>query len=208
MNSFLANLYGTGQDIGTNAEVEKLAEAQVIDEQLRSEGIDVNSLSGEDILKCAYALFGDESALVKSAQEEGEEEEEGEESEEKEESAEEKVAEADFLGRVMAHAYYQEKNLIEKQAGIKDSLKSIPGHIKSLPGKLGDKARRMRMSHQDAWLESQALGSGRLKAHMKGLANVAKEHPKTVAGLAGGAALAGGGGYAVSRKKKKNTQQS
>lgn len=200
MNAFLANLYGTGSEIGTNPEIEKLAEAQVIDEQLRSEGIDVNQLSGEDILKCAYALFGDESAIIKSAQEEGEEEEGKEEGEEEEESEEkeasEKLAEADFLGRVMAHSFYQEKQLIEKQAGIKD--KALSG-LEYVGGKVTPDAVMRRVVNRAA---SKAPG----KALPVAEANKLVKKVKRISGGAAGGVAAGGAGYGAYRalrKKKK-----
>jgi len=145
MNEFLAGIYNTREAIGASqdtSDVEKLAEAQLLDEALQAEGVDINRLPGDTILKLAHELFGDNSALVKSAAEEPppfekkEEEEKSEESEDEEvkqaalaelrarsqgqdESMEEKVAQADFLGRVMAHSYWNEKTAIEKTAGRK-----------------------------------------------------------------------------------------
>ena len=110
MNEFLAELYNTRETIGAGAgasDVEKLAEAQILDQMFEAEGIDVNQLPDETIVKVAHELFGANSALVKMAEEEEGEEHESKESpehekgEEEEESEEDKVAQADFLGRVM-----------------------------------------------------------------------------------------------------------
>jgi len=146
MNEFLAEIYNTRESIGApkdNSDVEKLAEAQLLDETLRAEGIDIDKLPGETILKLAHQLLGADSALVKSAQaeayqgketpaeeakEEEAKEEKGEEKPEGEKSAseetfEEKVAQADFLGRVMAHSYWNEKSTIEKNAAMPEAFK-------------------------------------------------------------------------------------
>jgi len=142
MDEFLATLYGTRETIGASApdtsDLDKLAEAQILDSMFQSEGINVDELPDATILKIAQEIFGDDSALVKSAQmppelkekmeeksegaahekKETKEEEKGEEAEEKEasETFEEKFAQADKLGRVMAHAFVQERASIEKQA--------------------------------------------------------------------------------------------
>jgi phosphoglycolate phosphatase-like HAD superfamily hydrolase len=135
MNKFLADLYGTASTVGAgfSDDTEKLAEAKLLDDFFKAEGIDVDKLSDDTIVKVAHQLFGADSAIVKTAGEvppqlaaeakkEGEttEEEKKEKKEgdkdDKNESEEEKVAQADFLGRVMAHAFHQEKTAIEKSA--------------------------------------------------------------------------------------------
>lgn len=132
MNKFLADLYGTAQTVGAgfSDDTEKLAEAKLLDDFFKAEGIDVDRLSDDTIVKVAHQLFGADSAIVKEAgemppqfkeKEEPGESEEGESAEEEKkeegkESDEEKVAQADFLGRVMAHAFHQEKTAIDKRA--------------------------------------------------------------------------------------------
>jgi hypothetical protein len=154
MNEFLADIYNTRESIGAtsadNSDVEKLAEAQLLDEALRAEGVDIDKLSGDTILKLAHQLLGDDSALVKAAAEEGKaheegesaEKEEGEEEEHKEgeksaseETFEEKVAQADFLGRVMAHSFRNEQVAIEKDAAVPAGLKKGWEAAKSGAGK-------------------------------------------------------------------------
>ena len=156
MNEFLSDMYNTRETIGAAApaqqeDYEKLAEAQLLDQALQAEGIDVEQLPPETILKVAYELFGENSALVKAAQAEGEggppppAEKKCETcgkspcecpaAEEKEamaraflakqaaaqagggeEDFNEKIAQADFLGRVMAHSFVQEQDSIAKEA--------------------------------------------------------------------------------------------
>jgi len=141
-------LYGTRETIGADAsdtsDQEKLAEAQVLDEMFRSEGINVDDIADQTILKLAHEIFGDNSALVKAAAE-GEMCSKCEKSmkdcscpkEEKaapppfakkeaaavaapaaaaDETFEEKFAQADKLGRVMAHAFVHENSEIQKRA--------------------------------------------------------------------------------------------
>jgi hypothetical protein len=127
MNEFLAEMYNTRESIGAEGsagDIEKMAEAQILSDELAAEGYDASQLPPETLMKVAYELWGEDSALVKAAQEdmeeeEGEKEEEGEgeeEGEKKEGSFEEKVAEADFLGRVMAHSFVNEQSSMEKEA--------------------------------------------------------------------------------------------
>lgn len=146
MNEFLAEMYNTRENIGTSDgsadDVEKLAEAQILSDELAAEGYDAGQLPAETLMKIAYELWGDDSALVKAAQdeEEGEEEEgeeeAGEEDETKEGSFEEKVAEADFLGRVMAHSFVNEQTEMDKEAAgiwsaVKETGKQVGSKIKS-----------------------------------------------------------------------------
>jgi hypothetical protein len=136
MDTFLAELYGTNQDIGASSggeDVQKLAEARILGELCESEKINVDELEAPTIVKLAQELFGDESALAKAAQEGepppppkakeakkcekcGEEDCKCPAAKEASESFEEKMAMADRAGRVMAHAFWQEKGLIEKTA--------------------------------------------------------------------------------------------
>jgi len=140
MDPFLAQMYGTAETVGavpSADDIEKLAQAKFIDSLAQAEeGVTYDDLPPEVIVKVAHDIFGD-SSLLKTAEDveeakpekkdeappkkmeakEEEDEEEEEESEEAKEAAlQEKIAEADFLGRVMAHANVQEHAIIEKQA--------------------------------------------------------------------------------------------
>ena len=143
MNEFLADMYNTRESIGASEgsadDVEKLAEAKILSEELAAEGYDASQLPSETLMKVAYELWGENSALVKSAmeeekKEEGEEEEAEEEGEKKEGSFEEKVAEADFLGRVMAHSFVNEQAAMDKEASIGQAAKNW-GQLAAFGGK-------------------------------------------------------------------------
>jgi hypothetical protein len=129
MDEYLAQLYGTAGD-ESDEDMDKVAEAELFAKLAADEGIDLNQLSDEQIVELYNVTFQKEA--------EGEEEEEKKESpfppkkkeEEKKAAAEaelmqtkeaqEKFAEADYMGRIMAHAYVQELNKI---AGVKDMLR-------------------------------------------------------------------------------------
>jgi hypothetical protein len=193
MNEFLAEMYGTRETIGASSnsgDVEKLAEAQLLDEALQNEGIDINTLSGEQIVKVAHTLFGDDSALVKAAAEgdkegpgadetqaheeaEGEKKADGDEDEvdedgnpKKKEAMAEKIAEADFLGRTMAHAFVNEQAQIEKDAGLKDKAVAAGNWVKETATKAGksvaDKASRSVKSYHRGAIEDI---KGAVKGH-------------------------------------------
>lgn len=246
MNEFLAEMYGTREVIGAaparSSDVEKLAEAQLLDEALRAEGYDVDQLPADAIVKVAYELFGDDSALVKAAaegeeskeekEEEGEKESEGHEGEETEaeekkeeakeasaETFEEKLAQADLLGRAMAHSFIQEQDNIMKEAGPRDWAKGVAGTFKQMRGlpEAGAAGPARAGKLRAAWETAKAHGpvakvksmkesfqKGRAAAggaegweiqkatgRFGGTKRLVKEHPKTIAGLAAGGAAYG-----------------
>lgn len=142
MNPFLAELYNTAENIGSTKvaasdENEKLAQAYVLDQMLQNEGLSIDQLSAQDIVKVATEIFGSNSPLVKQAEEgmppavaEEKKEEKEESEEEKEKEAREKLAEADFLGRAMAHAYVDELRGIEKKASAEKA--GVPNSFSQL----------------------------------------------------------------------------
>lgn len=116
MNELLAQAYGTTGNIEKNAsavgveETEKTAEAALLEELEKvaaAEGIDLNEFDDNDIVEIiTEALGGEEVEKTAAAQEEVADEE-----------GQEKLAEADFLGRTMAHAFYDELTSIQ-QGGL------------------------------------------------------------------------------------------
>lgn len=214
MNEFLAEMYGTRETIGAGSadDVEKLAEAQILSEELAAEGYDASQLPDETLMKVAYELWGEDSALVKAAQEdmEEEDEEEGEEEGEKKEgSFETKVAEADFLGRVMAHSFVNEQSELDKEAGkaeaIRAGLGKALGAVKGSPKALADKYRAMKTSYGRGKYFQGNTKTMKIPSTKAGLKRLYKEHKKTLIG--GGAGLVGAAGLgtaaALSGGKKK-----
>lgn len=188
MDAQLAAIYGTGQpEAFDEADLQKTAAAELLVKLAEEQNIDLNQYSDEEIGELVGELMG------KTAQEEAapaappfppkkEEKEEEKKEEEKEEEKKEKVAEADFLGRVMAHAYVQELGNIEKEAGAKSKvLGFLKGQAKNVKeGVTG-------------W-EAAGRGGGKI-----GLGKL--ERAKKLAPAAA-AALAAGGGTAAAMKKK------
>lgn len=198
MNEELANYYGTLENLGidktaSDFQLEKMAEAEVLDEMLKAEGYDIDRVPTEDIVKMAHELFGDDSALVQQAV--ALEQEKIAEEEPQEETFQEKVAEADYLGRLMAHAYVNELAEIEKQAASLAGAKEV---IKGIPAALAGKARAMKQSYQTGAKGSQVMSKltgkdpSKVREAMGGVKKMVKEHPKTLAGTGLGALGLGG----------------
>jgi hypothetical protein len=159
MNKELAEMYGNETE-----SVEKLAAAELAEKLSDEGGLDLTGLTEEQLEELAKSVMS--SGEEKVAEEDAEEvEEEAEETEEAETPAEEtaeepektaeadeltdedkqKLAEADYLGRVMAHAFVAEKRDIEKSAAAKektagkvsDALKNLAGKAKGVASKKG-----------------------------------------------------------------------
>ena len=110
MNELLAQAYGTADSIDMNTGVEKTAEAALLEELEKvavAEGIVLTEFSDDDIVEIINeAMNGaEETEKVASAEETVSDEDLA--------GAQEKLAEADFLGRTMAHSFYQELTSIQ-----------------------------------------------------------------------------------------------
>jgi len=149
MNPHLAAMYNTlGYGQAVQEEQMKIASLELFAKTAAAEGIDLSQLNPEQqnylysqfISKLAEDEEGEtpEHEKAESKEKEEGEEEEGKEEEKKEAAArrevaqmhewQQKVAEADFLGRTMAHAFWNESGEIEKkaeeEASLKDRLKA------------------------------------------------------------------------------------
>jgi hypothetical protein len=120
MDDFLAELYGTQETIGAGEDLEKQAAAEFLVKMAQEEGVDLDQLSDEEVgsLLLEVEKQAADGNLVADDKTE----------------AQEKLAEADFLGRAMAHAYVNELSEIEKQAGGAGALFS---HLKGVAKKEG-----------------------------------------------------------------------
>ena len=105
MDEQLAAIYGTGQQEVEENDLEKTAAAELLVKLAEEQGVSLDDFSDEEIGEMLNDLY--EGGIEHTAEEAGEEA--GGE-------AQEKVAEADYLGRVMAHAMVQELSSIEKEA--------------------------------------------------------------------------------------------
>lgn len=209
MNQFLAELYGTADNIGATDDVEKLAQAEVVNQLIEAEGLSVDDVDADTILKVAEELFGADNELAKVAQEApveetpAEEKKEEKKEKEEEEEAAEKMAEADFIGRMMAHAMVDELGSIEKEAGAKEmGLKAL----EALKG-VGGKAKKWVTDPSRTFKNIKATGAvdkaGKRPGNLKALMGTTKKHKGQTAAAGGLATLGlGGGAYAAGKKKK------
>ena len=204
MDAQLAEIYGTGQEANAEEDQVKLAAAELLVKLAGDNNVDLSQFSDAEVTEMVQELQKEaeippqfqkkeggessESGEKKESKETPESKESGESSSESPEAkkaeAAEKVAEADFLGRVMAHSFTQECREIEKQAGgkvqlVKDVAKDV--------GKKG-KASFLNMIH------------GKKDSAVAAL----KSHPKSA--LGGAAALGAAGGAAAMHKKSEAEQ--
>jgi hypothetical protein len=100
MDEFLNELYGTSEIISGD-DLEKQAAAEFLVKLAEDEGVNLDDLSDDEVAGLLSEIEGDMGKQA-SAPETDE--------------AQEKLAEADFLGRAMAHAYVNELHEIEKDA--------------------------------------------------------------------------------------------
>jgi hypothetical protein len=162
VNAELAEMYGTVADAsGEEAVIEKIAAA------LEEEGIDFDSLPEEE----------QQALLSEALDDEAGEEVEGEK------TAEAKLAEADMMGRIMAHSFTQESDLL-KEAKKRKAKRVAPGLMRR--GVL--KAKRLLRKGKEM------AGKGYKKS-----LRFAKSKPGVgvLAGLGGA-----GAGYAAGRMKE------
>jgi hypothetical protein len=105
MDEWLSQVYGTGQ----GSDIEKTAQNMMLQKLAEEEGIDLSGLNDEELDALAQAVVaegegGGEQYVEGDAGDVGGDEE-----------LQAKFAEADFLGRVMAHAYTQELQKIASE---------------------------------------------------------------------------------------------
>ena len=124
MNELLAEIYGTNQQ-AEESDIEKNAAAELLVKLAEDEGVSLDDFSDQEIAEMINELQSGGADSEKTAGVGTEEEKE--EEEEEEGASQEKVAEADFLGRVMAHSMTQELASIEKEAGSK--MEAVKGGI-------------------------------------------------------------------------------
>ena len=133
MNEYLAELYNTAENVGSYGEedLEKTAAAELVMDFCKEAGLDVESLDDDDIVDIYNELV--------SPEEEGMD----------------KLAEADLMGRAMAHAYVDELTSIEKEAA------SFKGAWEGAKG-AGKRLRRYAAG------AAEATGVGKLSRGIKG----------------------------------------
>jgi len=183
MDEQLAAIYGTGQSVD-ESDLEKTAAAELLVKLAEEQGLDLNDFSDEEVGSMLSDLYG--GGIEHTAQEVQDEE------------AQEKFAEADYLGRIMAHSMVQELNNIEKEAGAKDVVKSVGAFLKSRPKAYAGAGKAMKEAltgKQKGLFDPLHVGT-RFKRGGKALRKVAPE-------LAAAGTLAAGGTIAAKKYKSK-----
>lgn len=111
MDREIAEIYGTDQLLADDTDQEKTAAAELLVKLAEEQGVDLNDFSDEEVAEMISDLYGGQGIEHTAEAQQAEFE-----AQQLELEAQEKVAEADYLGRIMAHSYVQELSNIEKAA--------------------------------------------------------------------------------------------
>jgi hypothetical protein len=189
MDEQLAAIYGTGQPELDESDLEKTAAAELLVKLAEEQGVNLDDFSDEEVGQMLDELYSGEGIEHTAADEENQE----------------KFAEADYLGRIMAHSMVQELGNIEKEAGNKfTKLDRLGQHLKGsavgrfLKGrpealKGAGKSAKMAITGKDPWgVQVKGMRGYHAGQALKGAA------PEL--GAAG--VLAGGTAAALAAKKK------
>ena len=211
MDPKLAAIYGTGNYAPQveESDLEKMAAAELLVKLAEEEGVDLDRFNDQEIADMITSLY--KTAQETPAEEKKEEEKKekssqfgaehekketpAEEKKEEEKKEEEKVAEADFLGRVMAHAMVHELREIEKQAQTGEESQTARFLARS--GHALGQGLKADTGPEGPQIGAARLGARRAGAAISGAARkvveTAKAHPtatKALAGVAAGTAAA------------------
>lgn len=113
MNEILAQAYGTREKLAAAQPHEKTAEAALLDELVKvaeAEGVDLNQLDDNDIAEILAGAMQAAAPAEKTASADESELSDADNA---------KLQEADFLGRVMAHAMFDEMSNIQSAGSEK-----------------------------------------------------------------------------------------
>ena len=217
MDEQLAAIYGTGQqDYVDESDLEKTAAAELLVKLAEEQGVDLNDFSDVEVAGMLDELYG--GGIFHYAQEgeaTGEEAMTEEEKKKKEEEdAKEKVAEADYLGRIMAHSMVQELNNIEKEAAapawlgkavdaVKGGGSKALGAVRGYPSNVAGRGREAKRMMTEAVTRKGSVGTGKMGVRDQinsalGAGKAIAPEAGAVAGLAG----LGVGGYKLNKYRK------
>lgn len=202
MDPKLAEIYGTNQ--ASESDVEKLAAAELAEELSENDEANIDGMSDEQIEALAAQVL---------AGAEGEEQEQVEEQSEEETDQDpeslEKISEADYLGRVMAHSYVNELRSID--AEMQKEAASKEGPQTAAQSAARDAKRAKTPNHPTFSAKARNKADSAKKA-VKGaggkVMSAIKNNPKKAAGGGLAALLAAGGGAAAYKHKKNKEKNS
>jgi hypothetical protein len=207
VNEYLAELYGTADVAGGEDHLEKAASVVLLEKIAEEQGVDLSDIDLEDLSEEELDTIITEAIGEETAEEAGAElAEAGETVEDAEKEAMAKMAEADFLGRTMAHAYVNEMQemgqaQLEKEGDAKTKLLELIAAAKARAVSAG---KTLAPSGRKA-----AYSRARMKARMartgEGISGKMTKKERLQAALGAGkevapeAALAGGAAYGASK---------
>jgi hypothetical protein len=217
MDAFLAEHYGTDAAVKTAAanqeDLEKQASVDLFMKLAAEQNIDLAAMKPEQVNELYARFIKNASApeaaapVTKTAEEEEAEkkkelEEKAKEEHEEKKAQAEKVAEADFLGRVMAHAYCNEMRKIAEAAAAGEAPAADPAPAAAPaaedPAKLAAMPENLRKGfealkgHAGKAGKAVSEAAGKGKEHVEHAAGKAHEFGKSHPGATHGAAAAGG----------------
>jgi hypothetical protein len=238
MNDYLAQLYGTTKTaaapVVSDDELQKQASVDMFCKVAAAEDIDLSALP-DDQVQYLYGEFmkaaGENPFAKKDGEGEPEKKDEKDEKEKKDEeekhaaaaaehaqklAATEKLAEADYIGRVIAHSFVQELSNISKEASVKEAtgvdrdavlnasalarnshVRRALGQGKQIASKAVDAVKEHgKKLHEGAGKHLESVGHKITGAHGN-MGKVSPETAKRVGGAAYGAGAAAAGGAAV-----------
>ena len=241
MNEYLAQLYGTeGTEKVAEEETVKLANAELFAKLAADNGVDLSQMQPEQIGELYASVFPEEAAKLaeesekkEDAKDESEEKKEEAKEDEKKASAElyfqekrafqEKFAEADLMGRVMAHSFMQELGEIKeagvtKQAAGWGSIAGIVDPKKLSLQELAARVAKVQPQHSEGAIRKvlgavgKLTGAGHLKAaitdkaHRKSLLREGAKRMGATTGAVGAAGAAAAGIHHATKKKESAAQ--
>lgn len=209
MDEQLAAIYGTAQPDFDETDLEKTAAAELLVKLAEEQGVDLNDFSDEEVTEMLNDLYktgackqGEGDAPPPNGAEKTDEEKKKEE-----EAAKEKVAEADYLGRIMAHSMVQELNNIEKEAGKASEMAGKAwGAVKGGASKAKEWVKGRPEAYASAGEGVKGAVTGKVfgrKLPVKERLKLLGQAAKQVAPEAGAAAGLGGAAYLATRGGKK-----
>jgi hypothetical protein len=196
MDQLLAAHYGTGA-VEQNEDLEKQAQVELFAKLAAENGIDLSTLNEDQVNYLWNETFSKTAEPDKKEEEEEEKKkEEAKKEHEEKKEAMAKIAEADFLGRVMAHSMTDELNKI---AGKGDP--TFMAHLRSLGTKVKNIATgaQAREAHEELQKLKPLIEKARpgQEAHLQSLAKEVKSRRLAGAGKTGLLYGGGAGGLAA-----------
>lgn len=190
MDEQLAAIYGNEQEV--EQDIEKVVAAELLVKLAEEQGVDLDQFSDEEVgemLGDLYANGMEHTAGVEVPAE----------------VSQEKCAEADYLGRIMAHSMTQELREIEKEAA---SAKKVWQGIKSIPKKIkrtGEVLSGSKLKQLEGAGYSPTRGAQGMIGKERKAVERARGIAKKIGKGAGGAALVGGSAYAGGKMAKEGS---